>query len=153
MTTFDELKKAAEKKQKECGILAEAYSNTLTALAPANFVLVVGAALLSLIAGATILIQNALITETEAGILALVSAALTIIHSKLGCEEYQGECKKLLSFHRGIAEDYSNLELVADTDEFKKRFSELNDQLSATKKSTTALPFHWATAKAERGAK
>jgi hypothetical protein len=55
-------------------------------------------------------------TKTSSGLLALASGALTIIHSKLGCEEYQAECKKLLSFHRGIAEDYGNLKFV-DEDE------------------------------------
>jgi hypothetical protein len=38
-----------------------------------------------------------------------MSGALTIIHSKLGCEQYQAECKKLLSFYRGMAEERSAL--------------------------------------------
>lgn len=150
MEALGELKTAANLKQRECRVIAQAYSVTLSALAPANFILVVGAALLSLVAGATILIDNGLLTKTQSGVLALVSGAFTIIHSKLGCEQYQGECKKLLSFHRGIAEDYTNLQFVTDTNEFQKRFSALNDQLSTTARNTSAFPFDWAILKAKK---
>ena len=147
MELLDELKRAANLKQRECRITAHAYSATLSALKPANFVLVVGAALLSLIAGATILVDNGLLTKIQSGVLALLSGAFTIVHSKLGCEQYQGECKKLLSFYRGMAEDYTNLHLqpIIDAGEFHKRFFELNNQFSAAVKSSTAFPFNWAT--------
>lgn len=150
METLDELKQAAEMKRRESRDMSQAYSATLSALVPANFILVVGAALLSLAAGATILIENNLLTKIQSGVLALVSGAFTIIHSKLGCEQYQSECKKLVSFYRGMAADYGNLEFVADAEEFRKRFFALNDQLSAAAKSASALPFDWATAKAKR---
>ena len=147
---IEQLKRSAEVKRRESRIMSQAYSTTLSALVPANFVLVVGAALLALVAGTTILIENQVITKVQSGVLALVSAALTIIHSKLGCEQYQAECKRLLSFYRGIAEDYANLDIVSEVDEFRKRFSVLNDQLSATIKNSTALPFDWAITKAKK---
>jgi len=149
---LDDLKLAAEGKHRESRMLFQAYATTLSALVPANFLLVVGAALLSLVAGATILIENCLMTKTQSGLMALISGALTIIHSKLGCEQYQAECKKLLSFYRGIAEDYRNLQFVANTDEFRKRFFVLNDQLSAAAKNSSALPFDWAAEKAKNRA-
>jgi len=148
--TIDQLKQAAEIKRRENLVMSQAYSTTLSALVPANFVLVVGAALLSLLAGATILIENNVLTKIESGILALVSGALTIVHSKLGCEQYQAECKKLLSFHRGIAQDYANLQIVNDVDECRKRFAAVNDQLSAAVKSASAWPFDWAMTKAKK---
>jgi len=86
----------------------------------------------------------------QSGVLALVSGAFTIVHSKLGCEQYQAECKKLLSFHRGIASDYANLLTVDDTEDLKKRITALNDQVSAVLKATTALPFEGAIEKARR---
>src|SRR5262249_35762216 len=146
----DQLKQEAKVKQRESRVMSQAYSTTLSTLTPANFVLVVGAALLSLVAGATILIQNDVLTKTNSGILALMSGALTIIHSKLGCEQYQAECKKLLSFYRGIAEDYANLELINDVDEFRKRFFALNDQFAATIKTSSAFPFDWTVIKAKK---
>ncbi len=150
METIDQLKQAAENKRKESRIMSRAYSATLAALTPANLILVVGAALLSLVAGATILIENNLLTKNQSGILALLSGAFTIVHSKLGCEQYQTECKKLLSFYRGISEDYSNLQVITDISEFKKSLSTLNDQLSTTIKNSSAQPFDWAITKAKK---
>jgi len=147
MQLLDQLKQAAEAKRLESIEVAQRYNSSLTVLWPANFVLVVGAALLSLVAGATILIENNLLTKTQSGVLALISGALTIIHSRLGCEQYQAECKKLVSFHRGMAQDYENLGIVADEDEFRKRLTALNDQLSAMVKSTTASPLRWPFSK------
>jgi len=82
--------------------------------------------------------------------LALLSGALTIIHSKLGCEQYQAECKKLVSFYRGMAEDYANLQFLDDLAEFRRQFIALNGQSSASAKSSSALPFAWAAAKAKK---
>ena len=152
METLDDLKQAAEDKRRESMDLSQAYSATVSALVPANFLLVVGAALLSLVAGATILIENNLLTKIQSGVLALVSGGFTIIHSKLGCEQYQAECKKLLNFYRGIAEDYGNLRFASDFEEFRNRFFALNDQLSAAAKNRSALPFNWAMAKATKRA-
>jgi len=152
METLDELKQGAKVRRRESVDMARAYSATLSALVPANFILVVGAALLSLVAGATILVDTHLLSKITSGVLALVSGALTIIHSRLGCEQYQAECKKLVSFYRGMAEDYGNLQFVADAEEFRKRFFALNDQLSAAAKSASAWPFDWASAKAKKNA-
>lgn len=150
MEAIDELRQAAEVKSRESRGMSQAYSATLSALAPANFILVVGAALLSLTAGATILIESSWLTKFQSGALALVSSAFTIIHTKLGCEQYQAECKKLVSFYRGMAEDYGNLRFVADAEEFRKRFLALNEQISAAAKNASALPFDWATARARK---
>lgn len=141
MQSLEQLKAEAVRRQVENLALARAYETTLSWLTPANFVLVVGAAILSLVAGASILIEASFLTKIQSGILALVSGAFTIVHSKLGCEQYQSECKKLLSLHRGIAADYENLLSLDDVDDFKKRILALNDQISAVLKSTTALPF------------
>ena len=152
MKTIDDLRRAAEDKRKESQVMSDAYSATLSALVPMNLVLVVGAALLSLVAGASILIENDLLTKTQSGVLALVSGAFTIIHSKLGCDQYQGECRKLLSFYRGMAEDYGNLRFVTDADEFRKSFSALNDQVSAAAKNASALPYEWVRARVQKRA-
>jgi hypothetical protein len=138
---------AAQKKRRECLIQSKAYSQTLGALGPANFVLVVGAALLSLVAGATILSAEELISEFTSGVLALISAALTVIHTKLGCEQYQGECRKLMAVYGGLAEDYNNLQFASAYD-LPRRFMSLNDQLSTAVKNATARPYDWAVRKA-----
>ena len=144
MESLDNLKQIAKEKSRECKIQSSAYSKTLSTLAPANFIFVVGAALLSLVAGASILIENNLITKMQAGIMALVSGGFTIIHSKLGCDQYQAECKKLVSFYKGIAEDYSNLSIAMGDDDLKKNLTALNNELSSTIKNSSAFPFIWA---------
>ena len=150
MDTISHLKVAAEEQRKENLILSLAYSKTLAWLIPANFILVIGAALLSLVAGATILIENNWLTKVQSGVLALVSGALTIVHSKLGCEQYQAECRKLSALHRGIAADYGNLQIADDVEDLKKRMMALNEQVSAAFKSSTASPFASTVAKAKR---
>lgn len=150
MNAIDQLMAEATRRRDENDILSRAYQSTMSRLMPANFVLVVGAAILSLVAGATILVENSFLTPVQSGILALISGAFTIVHSKLGCEQYQAECKKLMSFHRGIAADYANLLTIDDVEEFKKRITALNDQVSSVLKSTTALPFEGAVERAKR---
>jgi hypothetical protein len=152
MENADQLTHGIQVKLNECRVASIAYASTLSALLPANFILVVGAALLSLVAGATILTKTEILSTNQSGILALISAGLTIIHSKLGCEQYQSECKKLASFYRGMAEDYANLQFIGEETELRKRVSALNDQLSAAIKSSSATPFDWAIAGAKKRA-
>jgi|GEM_PF-3621077 hypothetical protein len=144
MASLDDLKQMSEKKSRECKVQSSAFSISLGVLAPANFIFVVGAALLSLVAGASILIENQIIFNLQAGIMAIVSGGFTIIHSKLGCDQYQAECKKLVSYYKGIAEDYSNLSLIGDADELKKELDALNKELSKTIKNSSIFPFDWA---------
>jgi hypothetical protein len=147
---LDDIRRVATAKQQESLALERAYATTLAALTPANFFLVVGAALLALVAGTTILVENSLLTKVQSGLLALGSSALTIVHSKFECERYQAECRKLRSFYRGIAEDYGNLQLIEDAKAFQERLFMLNDQLARVAKEASAFPFDWATAKTSR---
>jgi hypothetical protein len=144
MASLEDLRQFAIERHRENAALSRAYSKTLAALIPANFLLVVGAAILSLVAGATILIDQHVISTTTSAVLALISGAFTIIHSRLGCEQYQAECKKLVSFHRGMAVDYEHLRVIDDVADFRKQLTALNDEVSATVKNATSTPFQWA---------
>jgi hypothetical protein len=150
--TMDSLKAAADLERQNGIARSRAYSYTLSALAPANFVLVVGAALLALVAGASILTKYHLLSESVAGELALLSSAFTIIHTKLGCESYQAECKRLSGFYRKIAEEYGSLKYIDEYGELKKQFLELNNKIVASYESAAASPFDWALRRAERDA-
>jgi hypothetical protein len=108
MENLEELKKFATNKSDECKIQSAALSKWLRTLTPANLIFVVGASLLSLVAGSSMLLDNGLIERMHAGLMALVSGGFTVIHSKLGCDEHQAECRRLESAYRGMAEDYSN---------------------------------------------
>lgn len=84
--------------------------------------------------------QDRVLASETAGWLALISTALTVIHSKLGCEQYQAECKRLVGFYRGIAEDYANLQLVNDIDGLRRRFFRLNDQFLESLRARPTCP-------------
>ncbi len=150
MSTLDSMRLFAQRKRRENLILALAYAKTLTLLSPANLLLVVGAALLSLVAGATILVDSQIIDARLSGILALISGGLTIVHSKLGCEQYQADCRKMLGLHRAIAEDYENLQVIDDPAVFGERLDALNNVMSSSLKSGSTLPFSRQFMKAQR---
>lgn len=140
MEKLEELKLIANRKRIECAIDAKAYSICLSQLAPANIVLVVGGALLSLIAGASLLVEQGLISKQTAGVLALVSSGFTIIHNKLNCAQYQAECRRLNSLYEGLSEDYSNLQIESDVEKLYSKLEALNKERAQVKKSAGASP-------------
>ncbi|NML46632.1 hypothetical protein HHL11_23000 [Ramlibacter sp. G-1-2-2] len=148
MDATEIMQHVASAKLREARIMGDAYARTQAGLTPANFLLIVGAALLSLVAGATVIAD--LLPKITIGAIALFSSALTTIHAKLGCERYQAECRKMQSFYRGIAQDYENLGVHAGEDDLRKRLMQLNDQMSAAVKSSSVEPFAWAVRKADR---
>ena len=140
MENIDALVSNAITNRKICELEATAYRLWLAQLVPANLILVVGAGLLSLAAGASLLVDQEIIGKTASGIMALISSAFTLIHTRLGCDEHQAECRKLQSFYQGLAIDYANLETESNPVEFKARLDSLNTRLAHTKKGSSALP-------------
>ncbi len=135
------LKNVAKEKEVKCLIQMRAYSKWLSWLMPFNLLLVVGAALLSLIAGASLLVEQGFITKECSGILALMSAGFTVIHNKLNCDQHQAECKKLKSIYQGLSEEYANLQSESDIDILKKKIDELNSERTKIIKSCNAEPY------------
>lgn len=146
---MNELKQLAKEKEVRCLTDAKAYSIWLSKLTPANLLLVVGGALLSLIAGASLLIEQGLLSKETAGILALISSAFTIVHTKLNCDQHQAECKKLRGIYTGLSEDYANLQAESDVGELQKKFDALNLERTHIVKNTTAQPSQKSLDKAE----
>ena len=140
----------AKEKEIKCRIKSKAYSIWLTALAPANLVLVVGGALLSLVAGSSLLIEQGLITKAEAGVMALASAGFAIIHKSLNCDHHQAECKKLKNFFSSMAESYDDLRLIEDEGKLKDKLEELNTEYNHILKNKTADPLNLAVRMAEK---
>ncbi|MBB5917508.1 hypothetical protein BJY24_006420 [Nocardia transvalensis] len=87
-------------RERECRVQARAYAIWLSALRPANIVLVVGAAVLSAVAGAAVLADLA---GPLPGYLALVSAVFTVIHNRLDCDVHQAECRRLRAAYEAQA--------------------------------------------------
>jgi hypothetical protein len=150
MEELEDLKQIAEKKRIECAIDAKAYSICLANLVPANLILVVGAALLSLVAGTSLLTEQEIINKKTAGILTLVSSGFTIIHTRLNCEQYQAECKRLANLYDGLSEDYANLEMESTVEDLKSKLTALNNERSQVKKGSTAAPSTRSIAEARK---
>ena len=146
---MQKLRELAQKKSLECKVKSQAYKNWLKTLQPANLIFVVGAALLSLIAGSSLLIDQEILKPHEAGIMALVSAGFTIIHSKLNCDQHQAECRKLKSQYEALSLSYADLDTVTDESEFKRKMSELNSEFAQIVKNTTAEPSEKAIKRAK----
>ena len=147
---MQELREFAKKKSFECMVKSKAYKNWLKTLQPANLILVVGAALLSLIAGSSLLIEQKILDKHVAGIMALLSAGFTIVHNKFNCDQHQAECSKLKSQYEALALSYADLELIDQEDVFKLKISELNSEFSQIVKNSTAEPSEKAIKKAEK---
>lgn len=62
------------------------------------------------------------------------------MHTRLGCDEHQAECKRLRSFYHGLAIDYANLEAESNAAEFKAKLDSLNHELAQIKKGASAYP-------------
>ena len=150
MENMDALVSNAMANRKICELEATAYRIWLAQLVPANLILVVGAGLLSLVAGASLLVDQQIIDKTATGIMALMSSAFTLIHTRLGCDEHQAECRKLKSFYQGLAIDYANLETEMNPVELKTRLDSLNNSLAQTKRGSSAQPSTSSYAKARR---
>jgi len=140
MKELEDLRLIADKKRIECDIDAKAYSICLADLVPANIILVVGGAILSLVAGASLLTEQEIINKQTAGVLALISSGFTIIHTKLNCDQYQAECKRFKSLYEGLSEDYANLETESTVEDFRSNLKALNNERTQVKKGAGADP-------------
>src|SRR5258708_27753940 len=116
-----------ESRLRDCNIQRKALDIWLAALKPASLILVVVAGLLSLFAGAAILTESRIITVQTAGLMALASAALTLIHNLLQCDPHQAECRRLRRGYEGLRIKYGSLAVLTDT-EIQKRLIELDKE-------------------------
>jgi hypothetical protein len=118
-------------------------------LAPANWLLVAGAALLSTVAGATIVTTT--VPHYVPALLALSSAAFTVTHKGLNCEIYQVECKRLGSAYDALACRYRSLELLEEHADFHRDLRALDAWQATLRADADVTPPDWALQRAERG--
>jgi hypothetical protein len=139
----------ADARERECRIQARAYRSVLSKLAPANWLLVGGAALLSTVAGATIVTTTA--PHYLPASLALLSAAFTVTHKGLNCDVYQDECKRLRSAYDALACRYRSLELVESAADLQRDLRELDASQAKLRAEASVVPPDWALWRAENG--
>lgn len=151
MSLYD-LKQYAKKKSEENQTVATGYQMWLSYLTPFNFIFVTGAAILSLLAGSSLLTNNSILTEMQAGIFALVSGCLTIIHRTLNCDKHQAECRKLRGSYESISGQFLSLEIESDKDKIQEKIENLSSQISFITENFEAKPPAWVVNKARQQA-
>lgn len=127
---LDHLKNIARKRREGCDNRVNAYTSKIFQLSPSNLVLVVGASLLSLVAGASLFVEQGIIDKKTAGFMAILSSGFTIIHKEMKCDQYQSECKRLKVLFEGLSSDYTNLEIETEPKEYKSKLEMLNNEYS-----------------------
>jgi hypothetical protein len=135
---------------RECDLNSRAFGIWTSTLRPANLFFVVGAGLLSLIAGASILKTNDIISPMQAGIIALISSGLTLTHHLLGCDPHQAECRRLKGAFDGLRIAYSGLHVLTNEAEIRKRIAALDAELATVVKGAAAAPARWCISRAQR---
>jgi len=149
MTLYD-LKEFAKKRSRITRVKANGYQTWLSYLKPFNFFLVTGAAVLSLLAGSTLLYDDKLLGPMVTGLMALAAGIFTIIHQTLKCDAHQEECRKLFGSYDAIAEQFSNLKLEDSQDIVRKKIDELNSQLINLTQNYSAKPPLWIVKREEK---
>ena len=147
---MDDLIVQAKKNEIRCNILAVAYSIWLRKLMRWNWVLVLGAALLSLIAGFSLFFDEGILPKKSAGFMIFISAAFTVIHTKLDCYQHQAECKKLRGSYNGLTSRYKDLESISDPEEYRKELQRLNEARALIEDNTSAQPSPGSIKEAEK---
>ena len=146
----DDLKSYIAERVKLCDAKGRAYAIWLGRLTPANLLFVVGAALLSLVAGASILQDFDWLTEDQAAIAAFLSSAFTLIHTKLKCDPHQEECRRLRAQYDAMKLRYESIYHERDMAVAERRLFELDEQLAQIVQTAQSWPSDRAEGKATR---
>ena len=147
---MDDLREQTEGNELFCKETARAYSVRLRSLTPYNWALVIGAAVLSTVAGVGIFADLDFFPKESAAILALISGVFTVIHTKANCDYHQAECKKLKGNFERLAWEYRNLKSIADTKERRRKLQSLNDRCGLLLENAEAQPSPSNIARAKR---
>jgi len=135
---------------RDCDLQRSAFDIRLSKLQPANLLLVVGAGLLSLFAGASILTDSRIITSQAAGVMALISAALTLIHNLLHCDPHQAECRRLRGLYEELRIKYRSLKVLTDSTAIQEKLVALDAEQATIAAGATAVPPPRCVAQAQR---
>jgi hypothetical protein len=98
------------KREIDCKIQRRALDMWLGMLTPVRWLTVIGATVLSAVAGATIL-QKPLGSRfgVVVGVCALVASILSALHTALHCDAHQADCRRLISDLRGLESEFEDV--------------------------------------------
>ena len=121
----------------------------LRRLVPANLLFVVGAGLLALVAGASALTEHGFISARCAGILAVVSSGLTLVHNLLRCDPHQAECRRLVAAFNALTARYESVRSEPNSEKRRELFRDVEAARAAVLEGAAAFPSMRATRDAE----
>ncbi len=158
VTVDEDVVKTARNREHECHVEVQAFKKRLGLLFWANWLTVVAPALLSIIAGTTVLADLMLAVDDETeiywklwtGLAALASALLVAVHKALNCDRYQVECSRLVCAYNGLSAKYRTLHEVGSRDPLE-RLSELEASLATIRETAYAdVPERYRAAARQR---
>jgi hypothetical protein len=149
----DDLRSHIAERVKLCDVKSRAYAIWLGRLTPANLLFVLGAALLSLVSGASILQNFHWLTADQAAIAAFVSTAFTLIHTKLKCDSHQDECRRLRAQYDAMKLKFESICHEPDKAIAERRLVELDERLSQIVQTAQAWPSDRAEKRAAQTAR
>ncbi|MBE9076811.1 hypothetical protein IQ241_05790 [Romeria aff. gracilis LEGE 07310] len=137
-----------------CRTKRRSYEIWLSILQPLNIVTIAAPAVLSVIAGSTILTEPAFFGpdggRLVAGLCAFVSAVLTTIHKALNCDNHQSECRRLVQTYSALEASYERLTLISEEKQLKEEVLKLDIRLEQIKEGAGAQPPDWCRRRAQR---
>ena len=147
------LEEEIRKRITECKVESCALKIWLGALGPANVVLVGGGGVLSLLAGASVLVDTGLVETHTAGLMALTSGVFTFIHNRFRCDPHQAECHRLSASLDGFASKYRSLLVSNDEVKQRQKLMELDAQKAAVQEGADASAPSWCIRRAAKQVK
>ena len=136
----------------ECRENRRSYKIWLEHLKPWNALTMVSPAVLSVIAGSTILAEPTFLGPDKgrviAGVFALVSAVLTTIHKVLNCDPHQAECHRIMRAYSSLEAGYKGLKI--HDNKLKEELLKLNTRFEQIKDGAAAEPPEWCLTRARK---
>ena len=153
-TSSEQILEFATKRSIECMIERRALEIWLVTLKPANWITILMPALLSVLAGGTILSEPTLLgpnVKLFAGVCALAASLLTTVHKALDCDAHQAECDRLRRAFGALETEYDNIR-VCQPEDLAAKIERANQRMEQLRESAAARPPDRYRRKAKREA-
>lgn len=153
MNEPDNISAFLNERLRTCRENRRSYEIWLSHLAPRNLLTIVAPAVLSVIAGSTILAEPAFLGSdrgrTLAGVCALASAVLTAIHKALNCDAHQAECRRIKQAYSSLEVSYERLSFIPN-EKLTEELIKLDSRFEQIRTGAGANPPDWCLTRAKR---
>ena len=138
-------------RERKCEVARVAYENWLGLLTPIRWLTVSGGVILPLVAG--LLVSGKLPpvghSDAIAAVCSFAAATLTGLHTALGCDAHQIECRKLIQRFSSLRDGFQRA-LIVSPEDSRALLQELDAKFVKTREETMATPPTFFLRKAEK---